>query len=127
MKRLIKKIVRRKKKKSRFHKGIYKGMSLDSSWELAYVIWCEDQGKKIERNIKKFPYTFRNRIYNYIPDFIVDGSYVEVKGREVARTHAKYRYFPHPLTILRRKEMAPILKYVIQKHGINFYDKLYNK
>jgi len=117
---------RRKKKKSRFKKGVYKGMKLDSGWELAFVLWCQDNGKTIIRNTQKFPYIYKGRRYNWIPDFLVDGKWVEIKGRENAKTFAKYNHFQHTLTILRRAEILPILKYVETKYGKDFH-RLYEK
>jgi hypothetical protein len=96
-------------------------MKLDSSWELSYVIYCQDHDVLIERNTEKFPYTYRGKAYRWIPDFYVGGEYVEIKGRENQRTAAKFRDFKHPLTILRRLEMKPILQYVINKYGIDFH------
>ena len=114
---------RRKRRKGRIKKGTYQGMKLDSGWELSCVLYWHDHGIPFERNVtQKFPYVYRKKTYNYIPDFIVDGQWVEVKGKEDQRTVAKFKYFPHPLTILRRAEMKPILDYVIRKYGKNFYD-----
>ena len=97
------------------------GMRLDSGWELAAVLYWHDHGMTVIRNTQKFPYKYRSRLYNFIPDFIVDGSYIEIKGRENQRTAAKFRDFPLPLIILRRAEMTPILKYVIEKYGADFH------
>lgn len=115
---------RRRRKKSRIKKGYYKGMKLDSGWELAYVLYCHDHGIKIERNTQKFPYIYRKREYRWIPDFIVNGNYVEIKGRETSRTFAKYKHFQHPLTILRRNDLKEVFTYVIEKYGQD-YTRLY--
>jgi hypothetical protein len=96
-------------------------MKLDSGWELAYVLYCLDHNISITRNVKKFPYIYRGRTYGYIPDFICDGQYVEIKGRETQRTFAKYRHFPHPLTILRRDDLKHVFAHVLEKYGKEYW------
>ena len=61
-------------------RGYYKGVWVDSSWELAFLIYHLDKGNEIIRNTKNFPYKWRQGIQYYRPDFIVDGQYVEIKG-----------------------------------------------
>ena len=61
-------------------KGWYKGYWCDSSWELAWVIYQLDNDKKIERNWNKFDYFYENKKHYYIPDFLMDNKYYEIKG-----------------------------------------------
>ena len=61
-------------------KGWYKGMFCDSSWELAFILYCEIENISIVRNQQMFPYIFEEKMSRYLPDFIIDGEYVEVKG-----------------------------------------------
>lgn len=42
-------------------KGRYKGFYCDSSWELAYVMYCLDHNICIERNTAKFEYVFEEQ------------------------------------------------------------------
>lgn len=106
-------------------KGWYKGQFCDSSWELAYLIYCEAHGKSVVRNTQKFPYTYDGKSKNYMPDFVVDGQYVEIKGYLSPEWEAKKKFFPHQLNILTQIEMAPILSFVVSTYGKDF-TKLYN-
>lgn len=104
--------------------GWYKGYFCDSSWELAYVIYNLEHGIKFERNREKFKYIFEGKEYNYLPDFIVDGKYVEVKGYWTKQWQAKYDQFPKELSIIGKEEIKTYLEYVENKYGKDFI-KLY--
>lgn len=109
-------------------KGWYKGYFCDSSWELAFVIYNLEHGIQFERNKKRFTYTFNNKEYHYLPDFIVDGKYVEIKGYWCEQWEAKYKQFPknETLQVLTKNEIQTYLNYVIDKHGKDFIS-LYEK
>ena len=115
-----------RKGSGRGKKGWYKGYFCDSSWELAYVIYNLDHGIKFERNKEKFKYIFEGKEYSYLPDFIVDGKYVEVKGYWTKQWQAKYDQFPKELSIITEKEIKPYLEYVENKYGKDF-TKLYEE
>lgn len=101
-------------------KGWYKGIWCDSSWELAWVVFNLDHGKPFERNQEFFNYEFGGRVRRWLPDFIMNGAYYEIKGYETEQSIAKVRGFPHKLVVLGRVEMEPILTYVISKYGKDF-------
>ena len=103
-----------------------KGYYCDSSWELAFVIYNLEHNIKFERNKKRFAYIFENETHNYIPDWIVNGEYVEIKGYWSERWQAKLDQFPkeEKLTVLTKKEIKPYLDYVIESYGKDFI-KLY--
>lgn len=105
---------------SRHRCGRYKGIWCDSSWELAYVIYCLEHNIFFKRNWKQFPYIWEGEEHKYIPDFKRNGTYVEIKGYETERDKAKHEQFPHKLVVLRREEMKPILKYVTDRYGKDF-------
>lgn len=115
------------KKKKRTSKrapkrGWYKGYWCDSGFELAFVVYNLEHNIPFTRNVEKFPYTYNKKKYKWIPDFIMkDGSYIEIKGRENAQTRAKYKDFPHPLTVMYQKDLEYIFKYVKEKYGVRFY------
>jgi hypothetical protein len=100
-------------------KGWYKGFFCDSSWELAYVIFCLDHDIKIRRNTKKLKYVFNGEEKSYIPDFIVDGELVEIKGFKTDQWEAKLQHNPD-VTALYKEEMKPILNYVESVYGKEF-------
>lgn len=108
--------------------GWYKGIWCDSSWELAFVIYNLDNGIEFKRNTSKFKYEFNNEIHNYIPDFIIDDTYIEIKGRITEQWKAKFNQFPKnlKLKVITGKEINTYLNYVISKYGDNFIE-LYDK
>lgn len=103
--------------------GWYKGIFCDSSWELAYVLWCRDKGKNIKRNTERFDYEYNGKAHQYLPDFLVDGELVEIKGYTTARWRAKLDHFPkhRKLSVLYKKDMYPYLEYAESTYG-NFVD-----
>jgi len=63
------------------YKYNYYGIYFDSSWELAVWIYCIDNNISIIRNPCTFNYTdSKGNIRSYIPDFMINGQLVEVKG-----------------------------------------------
>lgn len=105
--------------------GWYNGIHCDSSWELAYVIYCLDHKIDIKRNTKKFKYIYENKIHYYIPDFIVENDYVEIKGYTNSQWLAKLKYFEFELTTYYKNDLLDIFNYVEFKYGKN-YMKLYD-
>ena len=103
--------------------GWYKGFWCDSSWELAFVIYCLDNDIAIERNKRKFAYTYEGKRRHYIPDFkYPGGAYVEVKGYMNDIAKAKISQFKDELVVLGKDEMQPILEYVLSNYGVNFIE-----
>ena len=66
-----------KKRRSRYE---FCGIHFDSSYELSYFLWALYNNKTIERSSVTFEYLANGCIHTYIPDFIVDGELVEIKG-----------------------------------------------
>ena len=100
-------------------KGWYKGFFCDSSWELAYVVYCLDHDIDIKRNTQKRQYVWNGEIKNYIPDFIVKGIFTEVKGYKTEQWLAKLNANPD-IKVLYEKDLEPILEYVKGKYGKDF-------
>jgi hypothetical protein len=66
------------------HTGIYDGSTVyHSKLELAFLLWCADNRKHVVRCNFSVPYIDPEDgcEHDYYPDFIVDGSIVEVKGQ----------------------------------------------
>lgn len=105
--------------------GWYNEIWCDSSWELAFVLWCEIHRKPIVRNTKSYVYEVNGKQHKYYPDFIVDGEIVEIKGRRVVDEviSAKMAACPQARLLLEA-DMKPILAEVIEKYG-NDFCKLY--
>lgn len=43
-----------------YHRGYYDNIWCDSSWELAFVVYCKEHNMSIERNKQSFEYIFNN-------------------------------------------------------------------
>jgi len=100
-------------------KGWYKGFFCDSSWELAYVIYCLEHNIDIKRNTERRQYHWQGVIKNYIPDFVVQGIVTEVKGYKTDQWLAKLESNPD-VKVLYEKDLEPVLEYVKNKYGKDF-------
>ena len=105
-------------------KGWYKGFFCDSSYELAYLIYCLDHGIDIKRNTEKRQYIWQGKIRNYIPDFVVDGNYVEIKGYKTPQWEAKLYHNPD-IIVFYEKDLTEVFNYIIEKYGKDFIN-MYN-
>lgn len=109
-------------------KGWYKGIHCDSSWELAFVLWCELKGRQVKRAKKRFEYTYKKQSRKYLPDFRYRTSkgvwkYLEIKGYVSEQWKAKKKAFPHELLLISRKTMEKkILPVVVEAHGKDFIE-----
>jgi len=106
-------------------KGWYKGFFCDSSWELAYLIYCLDHDINIQRNIERRTYIWEGKNKNYIPDFIVDNQLVEIKGYKSEQWEAKLLANPD-VKVLYEEDLKDVFSYVIDKYTKN-YTELYGK
>ena len=102
--------------------GWYKGFYCDSSWELAYVIYNIDHNISFVRNTKKFPYNYNGEQHNYMPDFIENGIYVELKGIKNDLWEAKLKAFPEKIKVLYNKDIKQYINYAESKYGKTFWD-----
>ena len=104
--------------------GWYSGYWCDSSYELAYLIYCLENNIDIVRNKEGFEYIFNDEKHLFYPDFIVSGKYVEIKNFRSDLTDAKLSYFPYDITVYYKDTIKPYLEYTINKYGKDFI-KLY--
>ena len=109
-----------------YKSGWYHGIHCDSSWELAFVIYCEDHNFIIERYKEERFYILDNIKYKYYPDFIVNNKDIyEIKGIRSKNSEAKQLY-NKDIKFLYKNDMKLYLDYVINIYGnnfINLYDK----
>lgn len=106
------------------HRGWYKGLWMDSSWELAFAMYYLDKGIEIVRNTRNFPYVFKRKLQQYRPDFIVDGVYYEIKGVMDGRSKRKIESFPYPLKVVRSKDIKPYIQYAEARYGKHYWELL---
>lgn len=104
--------------------GWYKNYWCDSSWELAFVVYNLEHNVEFKRNEERFEYYWKDKKHIWIPDFIVNDVYYEIKGYWTDQCQSKFDSFKKPLKILYQKEMKDILNYVTIKYGKD-YIKLY--
>lgn len=88
------------------------GLKFQGNWELLYYEWCIANSINVVRCPERFLYEW-NGERSYNPDFYLPDSntYVEVKGYETDRDRAKWKYFPHQLTVIRKKEIEEIKRF----------------
>jgi len=111
---------------SRGKSGWYRGYWCDSSYELAFLIYCLDHNIHIERNKMGYDYIYKNKKYIYYPDFRVNGVLTEIKNFRSELTNAKLESVDERIDIFYKDTITPYLKYVKNKYGKSFID-LYEK
>lgn len=69
----------------------YRGIHMDSSWELALWIYAEDHNETIEREPCYFEYEFEGKKYKYYPDFRYKGDLIEIKGSQFLKADGSWQ------------------------------------
>lgn len=118
-----------RKGSGRGKRGTYKGYYCDSSWELAFVIYNLEHEIEFTRNRKKFKYLFEGKEHYYMPDFVINGSFVEIKGYWTKQWQAKMDQFPEheKLIVIDKHGISKYLNYAEDKYGkefINLYERV---
>ena len=62
---------------------LYNNIYFDSSWELAYFIWLQDNKVSFEFKPSPLIYIINGEEHRYFPDFKVGDTYVEIKGDQL--------------------------------------------
>lgn len=111
-----------------FKWGTYKGFWCDSSWELAFVMYCTDNAINIIQNHDFFEYYYNGKTHRYTPDFIVDGVYIEIKGYFTDKDKEKLEQFPKDsiIKLITKIDVMKYVKYAKSKYGIRYFE-LYDK
>ena len=112
-----------KKGSSRGKTGYYKNIWCDSTYELAYVIYCLDHNISIERNMDFWEYNFEDKTRKYYPDFIINKgldneSLVEIKGLSRNVDLIKIQAVDKPIIYLDKLKLKHIFEYVENKTNI---------
>lgn len=109
-----------------YKRGFYNNIWCDSSWELAFVVYCLEHNISIKRNYSYKEYIFENRIFKFYPDFIInENELVEIKGFITPKNKAKIEQI-NDVTFIYKNEIKKYIDYVVEKYGINYYDILYS-
>ena len=111
-------------------KYVYKNISFDSSWELAFYIYCEDHKISVEREPVKLTYIYNNKTYHTFPDFRIHKSLLiefkrpDLRNRmkiENSKDNAKYKCLREHECIIYTKA-DKFLKYVKLTYGKTYLD-----
>ena len=109
------------------HHGNYKGIHCDSSWELAYLVWCLEHNIKIEICKEIRYYKLNKKLCKYLPDFVInDNEIIEIKGYYDKGAKIKSEQNPD-IKVLLKNDLIEQLNYVITKYGKEFWKVLYDK
>lgn len=111
----------------RGRKGWYKGIFCDSSWELAFVIYCIEHSIPIKRCDVIKTYIYNGIQHKYIPDFIINNNeIIEIKGFTTEQWFAKLKQNPD-IKPLYKNDIEPYINYVVKKYGKNYTELYDNK
>lgn len=110
------------------HRGYYKNIWCDSSWELAFLVYCLDNNIPIKRNKNAYVYQYNNTEHLYYPDFIINNTLIEIKGYETEKWKYKLKNcsLDKELIVINKIKIKKYLDYVKQKYGKYFYNLLYD-
>lgn len=106
----------RKSKEGTWHTSLaksmhinYKGEDLHGNWELKYAQYLDENNIKWERCKDRFPYTYKDKLHYYTPDFYLPeyNKYIEIKGYATGKDYAKWKQFPKdiPFEVLMHKDL----------------------
>lgn len=113
-----------RKGSGRGHKGIYKGIYCDSSWELAFVVYYIEHNMFIKRCDERREYIYNGEKRIYLPDFITDNGIIEIKGYSTKQWQSKLKQNPD-INVLYEDDMKIYIEYVENKYGKKFWEILY--
>lgn len=110
------------------HKGRYDGFWFDSAWELAYYWYHKSSGVQIIKNrTEKLSYVDDAGNTRYtIPDFIVNGRYVEIKGFPSYNLKCKIDQLSDKIQFLFGKDLKVERSAIVAKYGKKFHEVLYS-
>ena len=108
--------------------GYYKGIYCDSTYELAYLIYCLDHNIDIKRCNETFEYEYEGKKHKYHPDFIVNNELIEIKGyyTDLVDTKASSITLDKPYKILYKEDLQEVFEYVAKTYNKRFRKKWNN-
>ena len=93
--------------------GWYDMVYFDSTYELAYYIYCKQHGMSIKRCTDTFKYINskgQKRVYH--PDFRVNDKIVEIKGYKDSDVDLKIQAVSEPVKLLLPGDLSEIFAFV---------------
>ena len=102
-----------------YKSGRYKGIWCDSSWELAFILYHLDRGEVVERNREIRYYNYYGQWKKFYPDFKINSTIYEIKGRQDEYAKAKYKY-NEDIIFLYKEDMKKYIEYDESVYGKNF-------
>jgi hypothetical protein len=117
-----------REKGGRGKQGRFRGFLVQSTWECAFLIWCLENGKSIQRNRLGLKYEFQGSFKKFFPDFEVDGKLIEIKGWPSAQTEAKQKAHPN-VTFLFESDLSEVFAFAEKFSGLAISDlfQIYDK
>ena len=108
--------------------GYYKEIWCDSTYELAYLIYCLDHNIDIKRCSETFEYEYEGKKHKYHPDFIVNNELIEIKGyyTDLVDTKASSITLDKPYKILYKEDLQEVFSYVAKTYNKRFRKKWNN-
>lgn len=116
--------------------GYYNGVFIGSTYELVYYIYQIDHNIDIKRNTRVFNYEHEGKQHTYLPDFIIDNVYIEIKGYHTPLVDIKTKAVidaGEKIKVLYLEDLEPMMNYIDEKFGIkhngksNVYHTLYDE
>lgn len=101
--------------------GWYHAYWCDSTYELAFVIYCIDHNIKFSRSTIKYPYKKDGETHYYLPDFKMEnGDLVEIKGYLTLDTLLKISAVKdRKIKVLFYEDIKYMFDYVSEKYDIH--------
>jgi len=96
--------------------GFYKGIYCGSTYELAFLVYNVDNGSPIQRCRKSFLYKWNDNTYRYYPDFEINGTIYEIKGRMQPVDLVKISSCN--ATLISKDDIKPYIEYVSKTYGV---------
>lgn len=104
--------------------GKYDGIYFDSSWELAFYVYCIENNINISRCKEVRSYIYNDKQYKYYPDFQIQNKIIEIKGYITEKTKCKIEQNPD-IIVLFFDDIKHCIEYCQTKYGNNYWEVLY--
>lgn len=108
-------------------RGTYKGIHCDSTYELAFLVYCLDHNIAIVRNQRGFPYQYQGKTHKYYPDFYLPelDLYVETKGRDIGPVYEKIQGLKElnlNVVLLHREDLVLCFQHIVDTYKGTYFN-----